>query len=70
LVTSIYGGYDFSNGLSLTVGVDNVFNKKPSKLPAQAMSASNRATYLWMYDSGDSINAMGGYYFVRLDYHF
>ncbi|MBN8714789.1 MAG: TonB-dependent receptor [Xanthomonadales bacterium] len=70
LITSLYGGYDFANGLGLTAGVDNVFNEKPSKLPAQAMSASNRATYAWMYDSGDSINAMGGYYFVRLDYHF
>ncbi|MEO5830386.1 MAG: TonB-dependent receptor [Rhodanobacter sp.] len=70
LITSVYGGYDFGNGLSLTAGVDNVFDKKPSKLPAQAMSASNRATYMWMYDSGDSINALGGYYFARLDYRF
>jgi iron complex outermembrane receptor protein len=70
LITSVYGGYDFRNGISLTAGVDNVFDEKPSKLPAQAMSASNQATYQWMYDSGDSINALGGYYFVRLDYRF
>jgi len=54
----------------LTAGVDNVFDKKPSKLPSQAMSNSNKATYVWMYESGDSINAMGGYYFARLDYRF
>lgn len=70
LITSLSGGYDFGNGLSLTAGVDNVFDKKPDKLPAQAMSNSNKATYLWMYESGDSINAMGGYYFARLDYRF
>ena len=70
LVTSLSGGYDFGNGLSLTAGVDNVFDKKPSKLPSQAMSNSNKATYVWMYESGDSINAMGGYYFARLDYRF
>lgn len=70
LITSLYGGYDFGNGLSLTAGVDNVFDKKPNKLPVQAMSNGAKATYQWMYDSGDSINAMGGYYFARLDYQF
>ncbi len=70
LITSLYGGYDFGNGLSLTAGVNNVFDKKPSKLPIKAKSNSNQATYLWMYDSGDSINALGGYYFARLDYRF
>lgn len=70
LVTSLSGGYDFGNGLSVTAGIDNVFDKKPDKVPAAAISASNRATYEWMYESGDSINAMGGYYFARLDYRY
>ena len=70
LTTSLFGSYDFGNGLSLTAGVDNVFDKKADKVPLEAMSAANRATYQWMYESGDSINAMGGYYFARLDYRF
>jgi len=70
LITSLSGGYDFGDGFSLTAGVDNLFNKKPDKIPAKGMSASNAATYQWMYEAGDSINAMGGYYFARLDYRF
>lgn len=70
LTTAISGSYDFGNGLSLTAGVDNVFDKKADKVPLEAMSATNRATYQWMYESGDSVSAMGGYYFARLDYRF
>ncbi len=70
LTTSLSGGYDFGNGLSLTAGIDNVFDKKADKVPLDAMSAANKATYVWMYESGDSISAMGGYYFARLDYRF
>lgn len=70
LTTAISGSYDFGNGLSLTAGVDNVFDKRADKMPVEAMSASNRATYQWMYESGDSVSAMGGYYFARLDYRF
>ena len=70
LTTSVSGSYDFGNGLSLTAGVDNVFDKKADKVPVEAMSASNRATYQWMYESGDSVSAMGGYYFARLNYRF
>lgn len=70
LVTSLSGGYEFGNGLSLTAGINNVFDKKPAKIPVAAISNANKATYVWMYDSGDSINATGGYYFARLDYRF
>lgn len=70
LLATVSGGYDFGNGLSLTAGIDNVFNRKPSKIPAAAISASNQATYQWMYDSLDSVSGMGGYYFTRLTYHF
>ncbi|MBS0581520.1 MAG: TonB-dependent receptor [Proteobacteria bacterium] len=70
LITSLSGGYDFGNGLSVTAGVDNVFNKKASKIPNAAISASNRATYQWMYDPLDSISALGGYYFARINYRF
>jgi iron complex outermembrane receptor protein len=70
LVTSLSGGYTFRNGLSITGGVDDVFDKRAAKVPSAAMSASNRAQYAWMYDSLDSINAMGGYYYARLTYRF
>jgi iron complex outermembrane receptor protein len=70
VVTSISGEYDFGNGFSIAAGVDNVFDKKPAKIPDAAISASNRATYMWMYDSLDSISAMGGYYFARVSYRF
>ncbi|MBS0567024.1 MAG: TonB-dependent receptor [Proteobacteria bacterium] len=70
LITSLSGGYDFGNGLSVTAGVDNVFDKKPSKIPAAAISASNQATYQWMYDPLDSISALGGYYYARINYRF
>ncbi|WP_282276698.1 TonB-dependent receptor [Stenotrophomonas sp. PS02297] len=70
LITSLSGSYDFGNGFSVTAGVDNVFDKRTSKLPEAAMSASNKATYQWMYDSLDSISALGGYYYARIDYRF
>lgn len=70
MVTSLSGSYNFGNGLSIAAGVDNIFDKKASKIPEAAVSASNRATYQWMYDSLDSVSAMGGYYFARLDYRF
>lgn len=70
VVTSLSGSYDFGNGLSIAAGVDNIFDEKASKIPEAAVSASNRATYQWMYDSLDSVSAMGGYYFARLDYRF
>lgn len=69
-VISLSGGYDFGNGFSVMAGIDNLTDKKPAKIPVSAMSSSNKAQYQWMYDSLDSINAMGGYYYVRLNYHF
>jgi len=70
LTTAISGGYDFGNGISLSAGVDNVFNKKASKIPFDAMSNNNRLTYDWMYDPLDSISAVGGVYYARIDYKF
>jgi len=70
MTASLSGSYDFGNGVSLSAGVDNLFNKKAARIPRAAMSNNNRATYEWMYDPLDSVSAMGGFYFARLDYRF
>lgn len=68
-VTSISAGYRFSRSGSFEVGATNLFDEYPSKVPAEALTASAAAVYESQYTSG-SLSRQGGYYFARLNYNF
>ena len=69
-VTDVSVGYDISKRINVTVGVNNVFDQKPSQVPREARSASNLAQYTGAYDNSGPLGVLGAYYYARATVHF
>ncbi len=70
VVVHLGGSYEVGNGWSVDLGVDNLFNQTSRKIPAAALSNSDRRTYTYVYDTGDRISTVGGYWYGRINYRF
>ena len=69
-VTDLSAGYQVSRGVNLTVGANNLFNRKPQQLPREARSAANLAQYSGAYDNSGPLGVLGGYYYARATVQF
>ena len=70
LLTNLGGSYEIGHGWSVDLGLDNVFNQRTRKVPYAALSASERATYKYVYDTNDRVSLVGAYWYGRINYRF
>lgn len=69
-LTDINAGYGFTSGIGIDVGVDNVFDKYPSRIPDEYRTVNSRAQYQYAYDNSGPAGLLGGYWYARLSYRF
>ncbi len=69
-VTDVHLGYDLRPGVNLTVGANNLFDRRPTQTPLEARSAANRAQYVGAYDNSGPLGVLGGYYYARFNIDF
>lgn len=69
-LTDINAGYEFTNGIGIDIGVDNVFDRYPTKTPDAYRTASSLAQYQYAYDNSGPAGLLGGYWYARLSYRF
>lgn len=70
LVANLSGSIDLGTGWSVDLGVNNLFDKRTRKVPAAARSASDVASIESTYDPGDTLSAIGGFWYGRINYRF
>ncbi len=69
-LVDVSAGYDFQNGLSFEVGVDNLFDQYPDKTEAQYRALNSLAQYQYAYDNSGPVGLLGGFVYSRLSYRF
>lgn len=69
-VTDASVGYDLTRQLTLTIGANNLFNRKPSQLPREARSAANLAQYSGAIDNSGPLGVVGGTWYARATLRF
>ncbi|MFT4257349.1 MAG: TonB-dependent receptor [Pseudoxanthomonas sp.] len=68
--TDLSLGWDFHNGLELTVAANNVFDMYPRRTPEYARSASSIAQYEYAFDNSGPLGNLGGTYYASLAWRF
>jgi iron complex outermembrane receptor protein len=69
-ITDLSAGYDLSKNINLTVGANNVFDKRPNQVPREARSAASLAQYTGAYDNTGPLGVLGGTYYARATVRF
>ncbi len=69
-IVGLSGTWDIVKNVSITAGVDNVFDKRHFRA-GNAQSTGNSATNAWMYGAGaETYNESGRTYYMSLNTHF
>lgn len=68
--TDLSLGWNFQNGVELTVAANNLFDAQPQKVPDFARTAASLAQYPYLWDNSGPLGNIGGSYYVRASYRF
>lgn len=68
--TDLALGWNFQNGLELTLAANNLFDVRPQKVPDIARTAANLAQYQYQWDNSGPLGNIGGSYYLRANYRF
>jgi iron complex outermembrane receptor protein len=75
LITNLDLGYQFTEGLKLSIGAQNLFNRFPNKLNGNILSHENSSVYqdnaaVTQYPIFSPFGINGGFYYVKAAYKF
>lgn len=70
IVVDAHVSYQIRDGVQLTVGANNLFDKRPAQTPEDARTPANKAQYTGAYDNSGPLGVLGGQYYGRISVNF